>query len=137
MFGVSIHTFSGKLWDGRNDFQTENEAEIYADEVKNGEHGPSAADVKSIEVYEIEATVEELLAAHLAPSDAAAKPLAAALREQGEVLKSAGTPGLDYTALIKFGGETWLVEDNNGWTRIYDPSDADYDVAEVFAAAEE
>lgn len=71
--------------------------------------------------------IKDLLAAHHNESDAAAKPLAAALREQGEVIAETGTPAQDYTALIVFDCETWLVEDNNAWTRVYDPADADYD----------
>lgn len=72
-------------------------------------------------------TIKGLLGSHREESDAAAKPLAAALREHGEIVAEKGSPNLDYLALIRFDGDTWLVEDNNAWTRVYDPTDADYD----------
>lgn len=71
--------------------------------------------------------IKALLASHREESDAAAKPLANALREAGEIVAEKGTPNQDYTGLIKFDGETWLVEQNNAWTRVYDPADASYD----------
>lgn len=78
-----------------------------------------------------DAIISILFAAHRSDSDRAAAPLAAALREWGEIQAEAGTPGHDYTALICDLEEvTWLIEDNNARTRIYDPGDADYDIVE-------
>lgn len=77
---------------------------------------------------EPDSLIEILLAAHTAESDAASKPLADLLREFGDVEASKGTVGLDYRALIAASGQRWLVEDNNAWTRVYDPADANYDV---------
>jgi hypothetical protein len=57
-YAVTINTFSGKLYDGRSDFETMEAAEIYAEEVKAGEHGPSAADVASAEAFEVEPEAE-------------------------------------------------------------------------------
>jgi hypothetical protein len=54
-FAVQINTYSGKLWDSRSNFESMQEAETYAEEVRNGEHGPSANDVKSVEAFELEA----------------------------------------------------------------------------------
>ncbi len=68
-----------------------------------------------------------LLAAHTEESDKAAAPLAALLCEHGNVIASKGSFGQDYTGLVAWEGVNWLVESNNGWTRIYDPSDASYD----------
>jgi hypothetical protein len=78
-----------------------------------------------------------LLASHHAESDVASKPLADLLRQYGEVVASKGVVGQDYAAIIAFDGSRWLVEDNNAWTRIYSPTDADYDVdAELGIVAE-
>ena len=78
-----------------------------------------------------ERAITALLAAHQVPSDAAARPLAALLRECGVVEAQSGSVGHDYAAIIDWDGRRWLVEDNNAWTRVCDPADADCDVAAV------
>lgn len=81
--------------------------------------------------------IDILLAAHKEASDQAAKPLAAMLAEYGDVVASKGTIGQDYLALIEWDGRTWLVEANNGWDRVYDPADADYDYKAVLGIEED
>jgi hypothetical protein len=88
-----------------------------------------------------ELVIDAELASKLIPmlldeSDEASGLLAQLLVEFGEVLRSTGTYGLDYAAEIRYGGETWLVEVNNGWTRIYCPLDAEYDLDEVLGERE-
>src|SRR5690606_10599313 len=58
-----------------------------------------------------EGLIPILLEAHTEESDDASKMLAQLLREFGAVERATGTPGHDYTAIIQFGGEKWLVED--------------------------
>lgn len=74
-----------------------------------------------------------LLTAHKEESDEAAKPLIDLLIDYGRVQQSSGKTGLDYVALVEFDGDTFLVEDNNAWARVYDPSDASYDVEAALA----
>ena len=52
IFTVCIKTHSGKLYDDKTGFETIEEAESYAEEVRAGQHGPSAADVNLVSIYE-------------------------------------------------------------------------------------
>jgi len=81
--------------------------------------------------------IDLLLAAHREPSDRAAKPLAAALREWSLIIAEAGGPGIDYIGIVDWDNVRYLVEDNNAWTRVYDLSDAEYDVQAAIDAANE
>jgi hypothetical protein len=81
--------------------------------------------------------VNILLASHKVQDDDAAGPLADALRAMGEIEAEKGEPLQDYQALICWEGMTWLVDDNNAFTRVYDPADADEGVVAELRGEEE
>lgn len=85
-----------------------------------------------------DALIGALLDAHCEESDAAAEPLVDLLRvHAGDMIREVGDPGVDYTAIVEYGGSRYLIEHNNGWTRVYDPVDAEYDVNEVLGREKE
>ena len=74
------------------------------------------------------AIVDILLAAHREPSDRAARPLAAALREWGLIIAEAGRPATAYLAIVDWDGDELVIDDNNALTRVIRLEDADIDV---------